>query len=99
MFYLPIKIDDLSFIDDTFCQIQPSEVLDELATLTPFPTTTQPPQPTTQEITCNFDSNNTCGWQNDPKARLAWMLNKGNTETVYTFVYFYFFLSIFAHCK
>ena len=91
--YGDIAIDDLSFDEATDCDLKPSQVLDELSSLTPFPTSTQPPEPSNQEITCNFDQNDICGWQNDPKAKLAWILNKGLTfalDTGNCFVVFFF---------
>ncbi|CAF0741635.1 unnamed protein product, partial [Brachionus calyciflorus] len=75
-----IALDDL-LIADTNCTIQPSDVLNELAALTtkPAPTTTRPLA--SQEITCNFDNNNKCGWIDDSSAPLKWTLNKGQTSS------------------
>ena len=54
-----IAIDDISFVDGSSCVVSPLDVIVELALIT---TTTASPPPLTNEITCNFDSNNMCGW-------------------------------------
>jgi hypothetical protein len=73
-----IHVDDFSFEENAICSLKPSKVADELTSLTPsILTTPTPEQPASNEITCNFDKNNTCGWVNDPRAQVRWTLSKG----------------------
>jgi hypothetical protein len=73
-----IHVDDFSFKENSFCALKPSTVVNELTSLTSsMLTTSTPEQPASNEITCNFDKTNTCGWLNDPKAQLRWKLSKG----------------------
>lgn len=74
-----IAIDDISFVD-SFCGVQPNQVINELSNLTtPMPVSTRPPS--SQQISCNFDNNNKCGWIDDLSAKLKWTLNKGSTTS------------------
>lgn len=75
-----IAIDDISFIESQ-CALSPSEVNNELAQFTStLPTTTQQ-MPSSNEVTCNFDQNNKCGWIDDTTGNLKWTLNKGSTSS------------------
>ena len=77
-----ISIDDLSF-EETYCDLYPPEVVGELTTTATLPTTTTQ-KPISDEITCNFDAKNTCGWINDTTAELTWTLNRGSTSSIDT---------------
>ena len=37
--------------------------------------------PSSNEVTCNFDQNNKCGWIDDTTGNLKWTLNKGSTSS------------------
>ena len=74
-----IAIDDISFTDSA-CGILPLEVITELANIpTPAPITTTTRSPATITFNCNFDKNDTCGWEDDNTANFNWELNKGST--------------------
>ena len=40
--------------------------------------------PASNEVTCNFDQNNKCGWLDDTTAEAKWTLNKGSTSSLDT---------------
>lgn len=72
-----IQVDDVSF-EERNCAAKPKSAGTNAASQTTSMLTTKTPQtPATAEVTCNFDANNLCGWVNDPKADLPWVLIKG----------------------
>ncbi len=75
-----IAIDDISF-DENNCNIKPIDAVYQ-STSTVITTTVQ--IPASDEVTCNFDQKNTCGWINDVTSKLKWTLNKGSTSSVDT---------------
>lgn len=75
-----ITIDDISFVESQ-CALSPPEVIDELAFYTTTAPTTTVQVPASDEVTCNFDQKNTCGWIDDTTSNLKWTLNKGSTSS------------------
>ena len=51
----------------------------ELAQYTTTPRTTTQQMPASDQVTCNFDENNKCGWLDDTTGEVKWTLNKGST--------------------
>ena len=74
-----IAVDDISFAESN-CGLSPSDAKDDLSTTRP-PTTTTTLYPPSTLITCNFDSNNACGWINDQSGDFVWKVQKGSTNT------------------
>jgi len=72
-----IAIDDLMFVDASYCSLTPSDASGDVSLPVPMTTTVKPPTTNiTSDFDCNFE-NGLCTWQQDTRNGLKWLRARG----------------------